>query len=38
MMQRWLQNGCRESSEDLFEIIQSEYQEREPFCCAKEQA
>ena len=38
MMQRWLQNGCRESPEDLFEIIQSEYQGREPFCCAKEQA
>ncbi len=38
IIQLWLQNGCRESPEDMFEIIQSEYQGREQFCCANEQA
>ena len=27
----WLQNGCRETPEDMFEIIKSEYQGREAF-------
>lgn len=32
----WLQNNCRESPEDMFEIIKSEYQGREGFFSAKE--
>lgn len=27
----WLENGCRETPEDMFEIIKSEYQGREEF-------
>ncbi len=32
----WLQNGCRESPEDLYEIIKSEYQGREQFFSGRE--
>lgn len=28
IIKRWLQNGCKESPEDLFEILKSEYQGR----------
>ena len=38
IIKMWLQNGCRESPEDMFEIIQSEYRGREEFFSAKEQA
>lgn len=27
----WLKNGCKESPEDIFEIIKSEYKGREAF-------
>lgn len=30
----WLQNGCRETPEEMFEIIKSEYQGREAFFTA----
>lgn len=29
IIKMWLQNGCRESPEDMFEIIKSEYQGRD---------
>lgn len=32
----WLQNGCKESPEDIFDIIKSEYQGREKFFSEKE--
>jgi len=31
----WLQNGCKETPEEMFEIIKSEYQGREEFFSAK---
>lgn len=31
----WLQNGCRETPEEMFEIIKSEYRGREEFWAAK---
>ena len=31
----WLKNGCKESPEDMFEIIKSEYRGREQFFAAK---
>ena len=31
----WLQNGCKESPEDMFEIIQSEYHGRDKFSADK---
>lgn len=31
----WLQNGCKETPEDMFEIIKSEYQGRDEFFSAK---
>lgn len=31
IIKMWLQNGCRESPEDMFEIIKSEYRGREAF-------
>ena len=30
----WLQNGCRETPEEMFEILKSEYQGRESFFAA----
>lgn len=33
----WLQTGCRESPEDMYEIIKSEYQGRERFFSAEEE-
>ena len=32
----WLQNGCQETPEDMFEIIKSEYRGREEFFSAKQ--
>ncbi len=32
----WLQNGCRESPEDMYEIIKSEYRGRDQILSAKE--
>lgn len=32
----WLQNGCRESPEEMFDIIKSEYQGRANFISSKE--
>lgn len=34
----WLQNGCRESPEEMYEIIRSEYQGREEFFAGKQPA
>lgn len=31
IIKMWLQNGCRETPEDMYEIIQSEYQGRKEF-------
>lgn len=31
IIKMWLQNGCRETPEEMFEIIKSEYQGREAF-------
>ena len=31
IIKMWLENGCKESPEEMFEIIQSEYQGRESF-------
>lgn len=31
IIKMWLQNGCRETPEEMFEIIRSEYQGREKF-------
>lgn len=31
VIKMWLQNGCQETPEDMFEIIQSEYRGREAF-------
>lgn len=35
IIKMWLQNGCKESPEEMFEIIQSEYQGREQFLASK---
>lgn len=37
IIKRWLQNGCKESPEDLFEIIKSEYQGRTTLFCPTDQ-
>lgn len=37
IIKMWLQNGCRESPEDMFEIIKSEYRGREEFYALQEQ-
>lgn len=34
IIKMWLQNGCRETPEDMYEIIQSEYRGREEFFSA----
>ena len=31
IIKMWLKNGCKESPEEMFEIIKSEYQGREAF-------
>lgn len=31
----WLQNGCKETPEEMFEVIRSEYRGREEFFAAK---
>ncbi len=31
MIKMWLQNGCRETPEEMFEVLKSEYQGRETF-------
>ena len=33
IIKMWLQNGCKESPEDMFEIIKSEYRGRMDFFC-----
>lgn len=35
IIKMWLENGCRETPEDMFEIIQSEYRGREEFFSSK---
>ena len=37
IIKMWLQNGCQETPEDLFEIIKSEYRGREEFFSSKTQ-
>ena len=37
IIKMWLQNGCQETPEDLFEIIKSEYRGREEFLSSKTQ-
>lgn len=35
IIKMWLQNGCKETPEEMFEIIKSEYRGREEFFAAK---
>ena len=35
IIKMWLQNGCRETPEEMFEIVKSEYRGREEFFSQK---
>lgn len=37
IIKMWLQNGCRETPEEMFEIVKSEYQGREAFFSKSEE-